>query len=205
MPNCGTHYEQAFEAALIERQIPYVAVDQAQKALFAGEQLKSFDFIVYPTQGRKILADVKGRKLSWRSWARNRFDQTWATADDVESLRSWEQAFGRDYLAVFVFAYWIFDAPSPSPDNSRPQGPDECRRQLADTPSDRSDLMALDHCGQRDYVFWAVELSAYQRHMRLRSQSWGTVHVPLRWFAELAVPFNQFVRAPRKRPPNGQA
>ena len=66
MPRRGTHYERAFESYLQERQIPYVAVDQAKKAVFAGAKIKSFDFILYPRQGPKILADVKGRKVASR-------------------------------------------------------------------------------------------------------------------------------------------
>src|SRR5688500_7028395 len=38
------HYEAAFEAYLRERGIPYVAVDEAKKAIFANAKLKSFDF-----------------------------------------------------------------------------------------------------------------------------------------------------------------
>ena len=48
MANSGTHYERAFQAVLQRRQVPYVAVDQAKKALFGPVQLKSFDFIIYP-------------------------------------------------------------------------------------------------------------------------------------------------------------
>ena len=35
------HYEAAFEAFLRSRGIPYVAVDEAKKALFADAKLKS--------------------------------------------------------------------------------------------------------------------------------------------------------------------
>ncbi|MGH7178905.1 MAG: HYExAFE family protein, partial [Tepidisphaeraceae bacterium] len=45
------HYEAAFEAFLRQRGIPYVAVDEAKKALFADAKLKSFDFVVYSKNG----------------------------------------------------------------------------------------------------------------------------------------------------------
>ena len=45
------HYEAAFEAFLRERGVPYVAVDEAKKALFASAKLKSFDFVVYSKSG----------------------------------------------------------------------------------------------------------------------------------------------------------
>src|SRR5262245_33635932 len=58
------HYEQAFEHYLRSNRVPYVAVDEAKKALApAGRgpsSLKSFDFVVYAPQ-RNLLIDVKGR------------------------------------------------------------------------------------------------------------------------------------------------
>lgn len=107
MANQGTHYEQAFEALLVKRRIRYVALDQAQKALFAGVQLKSFDFIVHTPSGRMILADIKGRKLSRRAFEKHRCEQTWTTRDDVKSLQDWSNVFGPTYSSAFIFAYWI--------------------------------------------------------------------------------------------------
>ena len=60
----ATHYERAFEWYLRQRDMRYVAVDQAKKAVFSGVRLKSFDFIVYSGRGRAVLLDVKGRKLA---------------------------------------------------------------------------------------------------------------------------------------------
>lgn len=89
------HYERAFEEFLRSRRIPYVAVDEARKALLpdagggqvravtaldadsrsssdpasdAGPQarsLKSFDFVIY-SQPNNLLLDVKGRKVTPR-------------------------------------------------------------------------------------------------------------------------------------------
>ena len=60
------HYEAAFEAFLRGKGIPYVAVDEAKKALFADAKLKSFDFVVYSKTGPNLLIDVKGRQVQWR-------------------------------------------------------------------------------------------------------------------------------------------
>ncbi len=74
------HYERAFETFLRQRRIPYVAVDEARKALLSSdatfringdepgtdEALKSFDFVLYG-QSRNFLIDVKGRKVLKRS------------------------------------------------------------------------------------------------------------------------------------------
>jgi hypothetical protein len=71
------HYELAFEEYLRARRIPYVAVDEAKKALLpdgrlfcedhAGPEptraaLKSFDFVLYG-QGSNLLVEIKGRRL----------------------------------------------------------------------------------------------------------------------------------------------
>jgi len=81
------HYERAFETFLRQRRIPYVAVDEARKALLppdasfrvagstttdAGSSvatdnaLKSFDFVLYGDRCN-FLIDVKGRKVLKRS------------------------------------------------------------------------------------------------------------------------------------------
>ncbi|MCP4711234.1 MAG: HYExAFE family protein, partial [Planctomycetes bacterium] len=105
MAKAGTHYERAFEDMLSGRGIRYVAVDQAKKAVFAGVRIKSFDFLVYPAKGAKILVDVKGRKFSLAAYKQGRWGETWVTNLDVEGLQSWEEVFGAGYKAAFVFAY----------------------------------------------------------------------------------------------------
>ena len=55
------HYEAAFEDYLRSRGVPYVPVDEAKRAIFAGDKLKSFDFLVYPGGQRHWIVDVKGR------------------------------------------------------------------------------------------------------------------------------------------------
>ena len=54
MADRSVHYEAAFEAFLRDRGIPYVAVDEAKKALFANAKLKSFDFVVYSKNGQQL-------------------------------------------------------------------------------------------------------------------------------------------------------
>lgn len=62
--NRDNHYEAAFEAYLRQRQIPYIAVDEAKRALVAGgESIKSLDFIVSAPGGGAWLVDVKGRRF----------------------------------------------------------------------------------------------------------------------------------------------
>src|SRR5580693_8564983 len=99
------HYEAAFEAFLRDRGIPYVAVDEAKKALFANARLKSFDFVVYSKKGPNLLIDVKGR--SCRNRSKGAGFETWATEQDVNDLMQWEQVFGEGFKAVFSFVYWV--------------------------------------------------------------------------------------------------
>src|SRR3989440_8695277 len=105
MADRNVHYEAAFEAYLRHRGIPYVAVDEAKKALFANAKLKSFDFVVYSKKGPNLLIDVKGRSCRNRS-ARSGFE-TWTTERDVSDLLQWEQVFGEGFRAVLTFVYWI--------------------------------------------------------------------------------------------------
>lgn len=201
------HYEQAFETFLRSRRIPYVAVDEARRALLpedhslrltvaddAGERsqaLKSFDFVIYgqdgvrptdPSQPANLLVEIKGRKIARRprkvgeatehpqgflptaTSPRSRLE-SWVTEEDVASLRMWEQLFGPEFAAAFVFVYWCDDQP-----------PDGLFQEV------------FEHRG-RWYAIRAVRLGAYQKHMKPRSLSWGTVHLSTDDFEKLSQPF----------------
>ena len=178
------HYEQAFETYLQRQNIPYVPVDQTKKAIFSGERIKSFDFILYPRHGRRILADVKGRKFPYPSYRRGNWGQTWTTTDDVEGLTRWEEVFGEEYLSVFVFAYWLCD-----------QNPDHADNDASDHPLTQPQLFeTIYNYQQRDYTFVVADLHAYRQQMRHRSDSWQTVFVPAKQFKLLAQSFDDFVR-----------
>lgn len=159
------HYEAAFEAYLRHRGIPYVAVDEAKKALFANAKLKSFDFVVYNKSGNNLLVDVKGR--SCRNGASKRSFETWTPQRDVEDLMQWEQVFGDGFKAVLTFIYWI-DAPlTPEP------GMFEFR--------------------DKWYLLLGVDLGEYRNHMRRRSPKWETVALPAEDFRQLARPIDQWL------------
>ncbi len=159
------HYEAAFEALLRERTIPYVAVDEAKKALFGGASLKSFDFVVYRAAGPNLLVDIKGRRAMSPS-GRPSY-QTWATQRDVEDLAQWEQVFGDGFRAVLVFMYWI-DPPL------APAGGMFAHR-------------------DRWYLSLGVEVREYRDHMRRRSPKWGTVALASEDFRSLARPMENWL------------
>jgi hypothetical protein len=175
------HYEHAFEGLLRERRVPYVAVDEARRALLprthtldpataspgihatgqpASESgaLKSFDFVIYG-QGSNLLVEVKGRRLT----APTRME-SWVTAEDVRSLSRWETLFGPEFEAAFVFLYWC-----------------ECQ------PADALFEEVFEHAG-RWYAARCVRVREYARHMRTRSQRWQTVDLSREAYERLAAP-----------------
>jgi hypothetical protein len=165
MADRSIHYEAAFEACLRERGIPYVAVDEAKKALFANARLKSFDFVVYNKKGPNLLIDVKGRSLRNRA-SRSGFE-TWATEQDVNDLMQWEQVFGDGFKAVLMFVYWI------------------------EPPMTPGDGM-FEH-RNKWYLIMGIDLAEYRNHMRRRSAKWETVSLPAQEFQSLARPLDSWV------------
>jgi hypothetical protein len=169
------HYEQAFEHYLRANRVPYVAVDEAKKALLpAGSMpaaIKSFDFVVYSAE-RNLLVDVKGRKYGASSG--RRFDN-WATMEDVEGLTQWQRLFGDEFEALFVFIYCL-------------------RRQPPDALFEEIFAFA-----DRWYALREAPVELYRREMRLRSPRWGTVSVPSAVFGRISRPFS--VRRPGDWPP----
>lgn len=165
MADRSIHYEAAFEAFLRDRGIPYVAVDEAKKALFADAKLKSFDFVVYSKKGPNLLIDVKGRQRREAS-ARRSFE-TWTSERDVADLLQWEQVFGEGFRAVLAFIYWIETPLTPQP------GMFEHR--------------------DRWYQLIGINLDEYRRHMRRRSPKWETVCIGAEDFRQLARPIDSWL------------
>jgi hypothetical protein len=168
MADRSVHYEAAFEAYLRDKRIPYVAVDEAKKALFANSKLKSFDFVVYPQNKPRLLIDVKGRQL--RNRTKRKGFETWATEADVKDLLQWEQVFGEGFTAVFGFVYWI-DPPLPG------------------VPVDSG----VFEFKERWYLLMGVDLAEYRDHMRRRSAKWETVCLPAEDFRSLARPIESWL------------
>ena len=165
MADRSVHYEAAFEAYLREHKIPYVAVDEAKKALFSNARLKSFDFVVYSQKGANLLVDIKGRQL--RAKNGHGAYQTWATEQDINDLLQWQQVFGEGFSAVLMFVYWI----------DPPLTPEAGCFEFRD----------------RWYRVMGVELGEYQEHMRRRSVKWETVALPQADFRSLARPIESWL------------
>ena len=173
------HYERAFEAYLRERRIPYVAVNEARKALLppgarlrldgagdAGPGLKSFDFVVYG-ENTNMLIEIKGRKVPARKSSRRGGRlESWVTLDDVASLKAWQRLFGPGYEGAFVFVY-------------------QCEGQ----PPDGLFQEVIEREG-RWYALRAISLDDYETAMKTRSPRWRTVDLPSEAFARLSRPFS---------------
>jgi hypothetical protein len=76
------------ETHLREKGWPYVAVDEAKKAIFSGSNIASFDFLVYSTTGPNLLVLIITRR---------------PTAAQVQQMTEWEKVFGKDFTAAFTF------------------------------------------------------------------------------------------------------
>ncbi len=174
------HYDRAFEHYLRANAIPYIAVDEAKRALSAAgghqttrgrsdaipDKLKSFDFVVYSKRHRNLLIDVKGRKHSGKT---GKAFQNWVTRDDVACLSRWAQIFGDGFEPAFAFLFWC-DA----------QPPDALFHEVFSY-------------GDRWYAVLAVSLHDYQQHMRDRSAKWDTVSIPAKAFDELSQPLMELL------------
>lgn len=169
------HYEQAFEHYLRANRVPYVAVDEAKKALLPlgtkgdeASSIKSFDFMVYQPS-RNLIIDVKGRMFGSKTVASslsNRRLESWVTREDVEGLGRWQAMFGPDFEAIFVFAYCL-----------RQQPPDALFEEIFSF-------------GPRWYALREVTQRDYKREMVKRSEKWDTVHIPRVVFSRISRPFS---------------
>lgn len=170
----SNHYEAAFEAYLQWHGLCYVAVDETRRARLGEHRVKNLDFIVHGENGSHLLIDVKGRRFPSISRGQPRRTwQCWSTREDVEGLERWEALFGPDFRGLLLFTYMLLPCVS--------------------VPEATEDLWTWR--GQR-YLFRAVPVSDYQRHMRVRSPRWGTVEVPSARFRELVRPLHDFTRGP---------
>jgi hypothetical protein len=170
MAKRDNHYEAAFEAWLRQLRLPYVAVDESQRAPVGQRTLKSLDFLVSPPdQPTGWLVDVKGRQFPT---AKHQYWRNWSTADELESLAGWERVFGPQFQGLLVFAYNII--------------------------GDRAPLPAEELFAYRDrlYGFVGIRLDHYTSWATQLSARWNTVTVSAPRFRALARPVREFFGMP---------
>jgi len=162
-------YEQAFENWLADNRIQYIAVDEHKRALFERSKIKSFDFLLYPHNQQVIIAELKGRRFKGTSFAKLTSLECWVTAEDVEGLARWQEVFGSEHRAVFVFAYQI---------------------EKVDVDFDGREV--YDFAPNR-YIFFGVNLDDYRKFMKRRSPKWQTVTLPADKFRQCAIEISELL------------
>lgn len=172
------HYEAAFEAYLRHLGVGYVPVDEAKRSMLGDTDVKSLDFIV--VDAARLVVDVKGRKFPSGSKGVGTW-QNWAEAEDIDALTRWAAHFGPGFRGVLAFVYQI------QPPFALPPG----------TP----DLFAFR---ADSYLMRAVAVDDYRAHMRRRSASWNTVHLPTAAFRQFVRPFSDFLKAEEDSPQRAQ-
>jgi hypothetical protein len=166
-------YEAAFEAYLQWHRLCYIAVDETRRSMLGETRVKNLDFIVHGHNGARLLVDVKGRRFPGgpedhprRVW------ECWSTRDDIDGLERWAELFGPGYQGLLVFAY--------------------CLAPAVGLPEDTLDLWTWR--GRR-YLYRAITVSDYRRHLRVRSPRWDTVDLPGNIFRRLIRPLDDFTNA----------
>lgn len=157
------HYERAFQNWLIDNAIEHIALNN-QKAIELGHAgIKSFDFLLQLDSGRKIIAEVKGRRFRGTSLEKMASMECWVTADDIDGMTQWLEIFGSENQAVFVFAYKI---------------------ENIDVDFDGQEVFDFD---SNRYVFLCIRLEDYRKFMKRRSPKWRTVTLPADKFRQCAL------------------
>jgi hypothetical protein len=158
------HYEAAVEDYLRANKTPYVTLDESRRVKFSGVKIKSFDFLIYPSSGPKLIADVKGRKFPYDTRSGRRYWENWVSRGDLDGLQEWERAFGDAYRGVLVFAY------------------------LLSGESLRWPQVSIHVIDGARYAFLCAPIADYARHARERSSRWDTVSVPGKAFRQMVLP-----------------
>ncbi len=170
----ANHYETAFAALLRQQKLGYIAVNESRRSLVDGEPVKSLDFIVYNSNGMGFLVDVKGRKFPGVAGdSPRRVWENWISADDLTGLRRWVLRFGRGYVGLFIFVYHLTEG----------------------IASENDHWETWIHRGKQ-YQLRAVALGDYEKFVRPRSSSWGTVDLAAHSFREVARPLRFFLEFP---------
>lgn len=206
------HYEQAFEEYLRSRRIPYVAVDEARKALLpipsrvqptgrmtsqggdlphGGPQpapsLKSFDFVIYG-QGNNLLVEVKGRRLGHPGGGDATAIGRIGTGRGSGGLRGGHRGGSRGATRL---ESWVTREDVESLARWEGLFGPEFQAMFVfiywcdEQPPDALFQEIFEHAG-RWYAIRAVRVGDYAPVMKVRSASWGTVDVPRAAFERIA-------------------
>jgi hypothetical protein len=90
--NSHAQHVRGVEDLLRELGSPYVAVDEARKAIFTNCESGHFDLLVYMEHSENLLATVLPKS------------RPTPTAKERHDLEEWQKVFGRDFIGVFIHA-----------------------------------------------------------------------------------------------------
>jgi hypothetical protein len=202
------HYESAFEQYLRVGRVPYVAVDEAKKALLpqatdfrvrdeSGEgarelALKSFDFVIYG-EGLNLLCEVKGRRITLPSRASANSNAGGAGGLLGGAMGGLGGGGGMS-ARVGRLENWVTNDDVESL---------ACWERLFGAgfaaafifvywcDAQPPDGLFQEIFSHRDrwYAIRACTLADYAAHMRVRSPKWRTLHVSPRTFERISHPF----------------
>jgi len=150
----ANHYELAFENWLRDRGVQCSEIDESKRAVFEGSKIKSFDFFVYSSTRKILVAEVKGKKFKGKSFENLTGLECWVNKSDIEGLCKWQKILGQEYEGVFVFAYMA---------------------ENVDVDFDGRDVYRYN--GNK-YLFFGIGLEDYLRYMKVRSPKWQTLTLP---------------------------
>jgi len=207
------HYERAFEWFLRSRRIPYVAVDEARKALIPGrvprlsepdgegrgggdaaDALKSFDFVIYGDSGVNLLVDIKGRRVGNAGRKRGSASADGAVGTGVDHP---ELALGalltREWRTSRLESWVTLEDIESLTEWERLFGDGFTAAFVfvywcAAQPPDAVFQEIFEHQGVW-YALRAVTVGDYRGGMKTRSARWGTVDLPRRVFEKISQPF----------------
>jgi len=168
MKSRRSHYEMAFEACLNRRGTPYVAIDDVRHFVKGRLGAKAFDYIVYPAGRQACLVDVKGRKISASAHQADARSNNWVTRADLDGLREWQDIFGAEYTAAFVFSFWL----------AGEEAVGGCHAENAHG--------GVSSFAGRHYSFWLADVGDYTRLHKQRSVRWNTVNIPTEDFRRIS-------------------
>ncbi|MBF0314316.1 MAG: HYExAFE family protein [Oligoflexia bacterium] len=108
-----SHYENAVEAYLREKNIPYIATNEGQKVVYNDSKIKNFDLVL---PGKMMhMVDIKGRKFGYPPSTPKNFFENWILQDDAESLKVWNSVSSNNQQAYLLYAYCCPDSGDPLP------------------------------------------------------------------------------------------
>jgi hypothetical protein len=167
----GNHYERAFAAYVRERGLLTLGVDESRRGWLGETSVKNLDLLVVGPGEVRLAVDVKGRRYPSGPAGKRRYTwECWSTAADVAGLTTWTDLLGDGYVGLLVFVYHVLP---------------EVR-----LPEETLDLWEYQ---ERTYLFRAVPVEDYRRHLRVRSPRWGTVGLARHDYVRVVRPVSDFL------------